>query len=114
MRPTRLTIFALPFSSLLIAASLIGTSLISSNSAGAQSTITRLVLRNYEIEISKSANGETLYDVSSLDGQEVDTDLNEGQMQARYPEIYDHLRPAIADDAQSPDLMLMMEMIEVE
>ncbi len=108
MRPTRLAISLLPFSSLFIAASL-----ISSNSALAQTTIARLVLRNYEIEISKRADGEVLYDVSSLDGQEVAVDLNEEQMQAKYPEVYDHIRPAVASEAQSPDSTLMMEMMEM-
>lgn len=106
MRTPHLATLLFPLSIALTAVSL-----LSRNAIAEQVTITRLVLRNYEIEISQSVNGETLYDVSSLNGQARDLDLSEGQMQAKYPEVYDHLRPAVADESSS---MLMMELVEMD
>ena len=73
-----------------------------------QATITRLIARNYNLTISQGANGEFRYDLNSPDGQLLDFNLNEEQLQSKYPEIYDHLRPAYASDAESFDNMLLM------
>ena len=105
MHPKYLALLLIPFSSLLLA----GTPAPDISSAQAQTTLTRLVLRDHEITISRGANGTTLYDVHRDNGQALDVALNVTQLQAKYPSIYDSLQPAIARGAADPNLMLMME-----
>lgn len=105
MRSKYLALLLIPFSSLLLA----GTPASNLSSAQEQKTITRLVLRDYEITISQGVDGVTQYDVHGNDGQALDVALDVSQFQAKYPNVYDSLQPAIARDAMDSDSMIMME-----
>ncbi|MDY6938111.1 MAG: hypothetical protein SWY16_10635 [Cyanobacteriota bacterium] len=99
------------FSALFVALAsqlLFARSLPAQQQAEEPTTITRLILRDYEISISHSANGEIGYDINSRDGDVLGVNLNQEQLQAQYPHIYDTLRPAIANDRQESDSMLLM------
>lgn len=58
--------------------------------------LSTLVLRDHTITINSTPNG-FVYTVKSLNGNVLDTQLNDTQLQAKYPEIYDAIRPAMAD-----------------
>lgn len=66
-------------------------------------TISRLVMRDRIITISSDPTG-VVYSVSSKDGTVIDASLSEEQLIAKYPEVYDHLRPAIANPNASKDV----------
>lgn len=66
--------------------------------------ISRLVMRDRIITISSQPTG-LVYSVSSKDGTVIDASLSEAQLVAKYPEVYDHLRPAIANPDASKDVM---------
>jgi hypothetical protein len=63
--------------------------------AGQPSTITRLLLRDRVITIT-SAQSELRYSVETSDGQVLAHDLTEAQLEARHPDLYQQIRPAIA------------------
>ncbi|MEL6555095.1 MAG: hypothetical protein AAFQ63_16765 [Cyanobacteria bacterium J06621_11] len=69
-------------------------------------TITRLMLRDYEIVISSGVDGATRYDVYSQMGESLGSDLTEMQLQAAYPTIYNQLQPAVAGEATGPTMMM--------
>lgn len=65
--------------------------------------ITRLVLRDRTIVISSGSDG-LVYSVSTPDGTVVDANLSEEQLQAKYPDVYDNIRPAIAGSEESENV----------
>jgi exo-beta-1,3-glucanase (GH17 family) len=67
-----------------------------SNKSSEPVAITSLVMRDRVITISSLPTG-LKYTVSTKDGTVIDAALSEAQLVAKYPEIYDHLRPAIAN-----------------
>lgn len=71
--------------------------------------ITRLLLRDYEILISTSADGLSRYSIYSQSGQILATDLTDTQLQAHYPGLYDQLQPAIAGESEGPLMMMWAE-----
>lgn len=68
-----------------------------------KSVLSRLEMRDYNVIIEASAD-EILYTISTKDGKILDAQLNQAELQAKHPQIYENIQPAIA----SPDSMLMM------
>lgn len=66
-------------------------------------TISRLVMRDRIITISSHPTG-LVYSVSTKDGTVIDASLSEAQLVAKYPDVYDQLRPAIANPDASKDV----------
>lgn len=73
-----------------------------------QHVINHLVMRERVITISQNSNGELLYSVSSQDGRVLDANLKQEQLQAKYPEIHESIRPAIAGEAEKSNQILLM------
>ncbi|WP_017316353.1 hypothetical protein [Mastigocladopsis repens] len=69
--------------------------------------LTTLVMRDRVITINFGSNG-LLYTVSTQDGTVLDAQLSDAQLQAKYPEIYDDVRPAIADSNKTDGPIIMM------
>lgn len=57
--------------------------------------LTTLVMRDRVITIHNGPKGLS-YTVSTQDGTVLDAQLSDAQLQAKYPEVYDNVRPAIA------------------
>ncbi|GAB1538828.1 hypothetical protein NUACC21_14920 [Scytonema sp. NUACC21] len=66
--------------------------------------LTTFVMRDRKITITNTPNG-LAYTVSSIDGKVLDDKLNDAQLQAKYPEVYDAVRPAMADGNQTNPMM---------
>jgi hypothetical protein len=62
--------------------------------------ITHLIMRDRTITIATAPNG-LVYSVSTKDGTVIDANLSEAQLQAKYPEVYEKVRPAIANSEES-------------
>ena len=97
-------------SSLLLSATVGLRSDAAPETAGDESaeTITRLVLRDYEVVVSSGRDG-VRYNVYSQAGNILDADLTSVQLQASYPDVYDSLRPAVAREGSTGPMMLLME-----
>jgi hypothetical protein len=67
--------------------------------------ITTLMMRDQVITIANGSNG-LLYTVSTLDGKELDTHLDDAQLQAKYPDLYESIRPAIANTEAQSNIMI--------
>lgn len=65
--------------------------------------ISRLVMRDRIITISSQPTG-VVYSVSNKDGTVIDASLSEYQLIAKYPEVYNHLHPAIANPDNSKEV----------
>nr|WP_155751752.1 hypothetical protein [Scytonema sp. UIC 10036] len=65
--------------------------------------LTTLDLRDHQITINSTPNGFA-YTVRSSDGTILDAQLNDTQLQAKYPDIYDAVRPAMADGKGTNDV----------
>ncbi|NJM72481.1 MAG: hypothetical protein HC862_21240 [Scytonema sp. RU_4_4] len=68
-------------------------------------SLTTLVMRDRVITIKNSPNGLS-YTVSTQDGTVLDTQLSDAQLQAKYPEVYDTVRPAIANSEKTGGSMI--------
>lgn len=89
-----------PFASLLMAG-------MPAPDSASEVNLTRLVLRDREISISRGASG-IQYDLYGPNGRLIDSDLTVTQLQAEYPDIYDRLRPAVAGSEAEPTLMMVV------
>jgi hypothetical protein len=87
----------------IVSATAISASDASKTSVSEPVVISRLVMRDRIITISSQPTG-LIYSVSSKDGTVLDASLSEAQLVAKYPEVYDHLRPAIANPDASKDV----------
>ena len=58
-------------------------------------TLARLVMRDRTIIMASDANG-LVYSVSTQDGTVLDANLSEAELVAKYPDVYETIRPAIA------------------
>ncbi|KAB8332673.1 hypothetical protein SD80_019095 [Scytonema tolypothrichoides VB-61278] len=67
--------------------------------------LSNLVMRDRIITIKNSPNGLS-YTVRTQDGTVLDAQLNEAQLQAKYPEVYDTVRPAIANSEKTGGSMI--------
>lgn len=101
MRSKYLALLLVPFAGLLLA----GKPTPDHTAGGA--TITRLVLRDYEISIAQGENGAARYDVYANSGQALDTNLDTTQLQAKYPNVYDRLQPAVAGGEADSTMMML-------
>jgi hypothetical protein len=54
-------------------------------------------MRDRTITVTSDSNG-LLYSVSTKDGTVLNANLREEQLQAKYPDVYENVRPAIASD----------------
>ncbi|MGH8000113.1 MAG: hypothetical protein ACREPR_11930 [Brasilonema sp.] len=68
--------------------------------ASEDQSLTTLVMRDRLITIKNSPNGLS-YTVSTQDGAVLDAQLSDAQLQAKYPEVYDTVRPAIANSKKT-------------
>jgi hypothetical protein len=84
-------------------------SIPTSASAEEQPLIAHLMLRDHLVSISQDATGEIVYSITNENGELLDMNLNEEQLQARYPEIHEEIRPAIATPEDSDSMLLMLE-----
>jgi hypothetical protein len=67
--------------------------------------LTSLVMRDRVITIHNGSNGLS-YTVRTQDGAVLDAQLNEAQLQAKYPDVYDTVRPAIANSEKTGGSMI--------
>ncbi|KAF3886091.1 MULTISPECIES: hypothetical protein [Nostocales] len=65
--------------------------------------LTTLVLRDHKITINTTPNGFAYTVIRASDGTVLDAQLNDTQLQAKYPEIYDAVRPSMADGKETND-----------
>jgi hypothetical protein len=72
-------------------------------SAQEHPVLTRLHLRD-RVVVIESGQDSALYTITTEDGKTLDVKLNETELQAKHPEIYESVQPAIA----KPDSTLMM------
>lgn len=77
---------------------ILGLSILAGGStrANEQLEITRLALRDRVIVISSSPNGP-LYSIGTKDGAVLDANLSIEELQAKYPDVYEKVQPAVAD-----------------
>lgn len=61
-------------------------------------TITRLEMRDRVVLITSDSE-QLKYSILSPDGTILDAELSEAQLADKHPELYDRVRPAIADEA---------------
>jgi hypothetical protein len=59
--------------------------------------ITQLIMRDHIVMIDSDSQG-VLYSIRTKQGTLLDADLRLEQLQAKYPEIYQKVRPAIASN----------------
>lgn len=64
--------------------------------------ITRLVVREGTIIVTQNAFGKLKYSLIDHQGKEIETNISETQLEAKYPDIYNRFRPAVADTETSP------------
>jgi hypothetical protein len=93
---------------LILALSLFGAT---TTRAEEPTVITHLITRDRVITITSDSNG-LLYSVSTKDGAVIDANLSEEQLQAKYPEVYDNVRPAIASDESTEGVIPWAGMFE--
>ncbi|NEQ27801.1 MAG: hypothetical protein F6K28_54155 [Microcoleus sp. SIO2G3] len=67
--------------------------------------LTTLVMRDRVITINNSPKGLS-YTVKTQDGTVLDAQLSDAQLQAKYPEVYDNLRPAMAGSEKTGGTMI--------
>lgn len=72
-----------------------------------RSTITQLELRDRIVKITSSSQGLN-YSVLFQDGAMLDANLDENQLAEKHPELYERVRPAVAQENSHPDAMLWM------
>lgn len=82
---------------------LLSLGMLSPASAQAHPVLTRLQLRD-RVVVIESGQDSVLYTISTKDGKTLDIKLNETELQAKHPEIYASIQPAIA----KPNSTLMM------
>jgi hypothetical protein len=58
-------------------------------------TLARLVMRERTIIMASDANG-LVYSIATRDGSVLEANLSEAELVAKYPDVYETIRPAIA------------------
>jgi hypothetical protein len=79
---------------------ILSVNLVSTATRAEEPTITRLEMRDRAIVITSDSDG-LKYSIVSPDGTVLDAKLSEAQLADKHPELYDRVRPAIADEANS-------------
>ena len=64
--------------------------------------ITRLVVREGTVIVSQDPQGRPRYSLIDRNGEQIETNILEAQLAAKYPDIYDRFYPAVADTENSP------------
>lgn len=64
--------------------------------------IARLLVREGMILVSQDHQGQPRYSLMNHDGKQIETKISEAQLAAKYSDIYDRFRPAVADKKESP------------
>ncbi|NJP10844.1 MAG: hypothetical protein HC866_16345 [Leptolyngbyaceae cyanobacterium RU_5_1] len=72
-------------------------------------TVIRLELRDRVVTIT-SISTELRYSVLAKNGTVIDADLNETQLQAKHPEVYSEIRPAVASPKAAPKQFPLLDM----
>lgn len=80
-----------------IALLILASSMISSSAVKADEIpLTRLVMRDSVVEITSNSDG-IKYSVTTKDGKVLSENLDEAQLAQKHPDVYDQVRPAIAN-----------------
>lgn len=69
-------------------------------------TITQLELRDRIVKITATSQGLN-YSILSQDGTMLDANLSEDRLAEQHPELYERIRPAIANDTDSDRILWM-------
>ena len=64
--------------------------------------ITRLIVREGTVVVSRDTNGKLRYSLVNRDGDRIETNIPEAQLAKKYPDIYNRFNPAVADTKESP------------
>lgn len=64
--------------------------------------ITRLVVREGTVIVSKDSQGDLKYSLIDRNGDRIESNIPEAQLAKKYPDIYDRFHPAVADTKESP------------
>lgn len=64
--------------------------------------ITRLIIREGTIIVTQDFEGKLKYSLIDPQGNEIETNISEVQLEAKYPDVYNRFRPAVADLETSP------------
>lgn len=64
--------------------------------------ITRLVVREGTVIVSHDPQGKPRYSLIDRNGKQIETNILEAQLAAKYPDLYDRFYPAVADTENSP------------
>jgi hypothetical protein len=73
--------------------------------------VTQLVLRDRTITITADPNGHR-YAIADAEGTTLQTGLSEDQFSKQYPDLYDLLRPAVAEDGEGAILLMQAPNID--
>ena len=66
--------------------------------------LTRLVMREHVVTITNGRDG-LLYSLSTKNSTVLDANLSSAQLEAKYPDVYENIRPAIAS-SKAPWLLM--------
>lgn len=64
--------------------------------------LSRLVIREGTVLVSKDRQGELRYSLIDRNGDQTETNISQEQLATKYPDIYERFNPAVAEDGQIP------------
>ncbi|MDM9382094.1 hypothetical protein QUB80_15435 [Chlorogloeopsis sp. ULAP01] len=76
-------------------------------------TITSLVMRDRIVVITNGKDG-LKYSVKMKDGTMLSANLSEDELAQQHPDVYDQVRPAYANDKNTPGLLMWVGDLEVK
>ena len=77
---------------------ILSVNLVSTATRAEEPTITRLEMRDRVVLVTSDSEG-LKYSILAPDGTVLDAKLSEAQLADKHPDLYDRVRPAIADEA---------------
>lgn len=75
-------------------------------------TITRLVMRDRIVVITNGKDG-LKYSVKMKDGTVLSANLSENELAQKHPDVYEQVRPAYANDKNTPSLLMWVGDLEL-
>lgn len=76
-------------------------------------TITRLVMRDRIVVITNGKDG-LKYSVKMKDGTVLSANLSENELAQKHPDVYEQVRPAYANDKNTPSLLMWVGDLELK
>ena len=64
--------------------------------------LSRLVIREGTVLVSKDRQGELRYSLIDRHGNQTETNISQQQLAAKYPDIHDRFNPAVAESGEIP------------